>query len=116
MCVVTFNITINLYSIICTIYSSRLLINTICSICLVSFSNITNSSTRYINTTIRTIYFTIYRNTILSIFSVTNSSSYINTTIRTSYFTIYRNTNIRTSYFTIYRNTIMTILKLNTLI
>ena len=44
ICVVTLNITINLYSTSCTIYITRLLINTICRICLVSFSNMTNSS------------------------------------------------------------------------
>ena len=44
LCVITLNITINLYSTSCTIYITRLLINTIWRICLVSFSNMTNSS------------------------------------------------------------------------
>ena len=44
ICVVTLNGAFKIYSISCTIYSSRLLINTICRICLVSFSNMTNSS------------------------------------------------------------------------
>ena len=70
ICIVTFNIPINWYSINCTIYSSRLLINTICSICFIFTSNMTNSSTRYINTiniTCNSIFnhhsisFTIYR-------------------------------------------------------
>ena len=68
-CNITCNSTLNCYSITSTFYSStiliktciisldnsRLLINTICRICLVFFSNISNSSTIYINTTIRTI-------------------------------------------------------------
>ena len=70
ICVVTLNITINLYSTSGTIYSSRLLINTICSICVIFTSNMSNSSTSYINTINIThnsvfkhhsISFTIYR-------------------------------------------------------
>ena len=91
----TFNIAIKIYSIICTIYSSRLLINTICRVCLVFFSNMTNSSTSYINTTIRTnnstfiLINTICRICLVFFSNISNSStSYINTTIFTFNFTI----------------------------
>ena len=106
--VVTLNFTIKIYSIIITIYSSsrilikaycsslyssRLLINTICRICLVFFSNITNSSTIYINTTIRTfnstfklysISTTRYRTLLLKsrCFTLNSSTFLINTICR----------------------------------
>ena len=54
----------------CSLYCWRsILINTICRICLVFLSNITNSRI-HINTTIRTFNCTIYKNTILIIFKL----------------------------------------------
>ena len=132
ICVVTLNITINLYSTSCTIYITRLLINTIWRICLVSFSNMTNSSI-YINTTIRTFNCTIQINTIsftfnstdnwysrittlnsskrlintiLSIFSITNSSSYLNSTSFTCNSALNWNSIIITIYSTLLIETI----------
>ncbi len=65
-------------SCISSLNSSRLLINTICriyvTICISNMSNICV----YMNTTIRTIYFTSYLNTILTFFKL-NSSIYENT-------------------------------------
>ena len=78
ICIVTFNITINWYSISCTIYSSRLLINTIWRrILIISIINITDIWI-YINSTIGTIHFTTYINTILTIFKW-NTWIYYNT-------------------------------------
>ena len=77
--IITFNNTINFYSISITLYSTRFLLNKSCLLSLNSSRHlintiysffITNSSIRYINTTIRTIYFTIYRNTIRTVFKL----------------------------------------------
>ena len=142
----TSNCTSCVYSIITTMYRTLLqksrcfslycwrtiLINTICRICLVSFSNITNSSI-YINTTIRTFNCTIHINTIsftfnstdnwysrittlnsskrlintiLSIFSITNSSSYLNSTTFTYNSALNWNSIIITIYSTLLIETI----------
>ena len=113
---ITFNNTSNLYTRITTIYSilwrliktwhislnsSRLLINTIWRICLVSFSNITNSSTRYINTTIRTFNYTIYINTIFIIFEL-STWIYYNTTTAICVVTLNITINLYSTSCTIY--------------
>ena len=65
-------------SCISSFYSSRLLINTIWRIYItICISNMSNISI-YMNTTIRTIYFTSYLNTILTFFKL-NRSIYENT-------------------------------------
>ena len=85
-----------------SLYSSRILINTISRIIF-----ITNSSI-YINTTIRTDNFTtIYINSIFRIHITTNITNMTN-------ICIYVNSTIRTINWTIYKNTICTILKWNT--
>ena len=141
---ITFNNTSNLYTRITTIYSilwrliktwhislnsSRLLINTICSICFIFTSNMTNSS-RYLNTTNRTsnctscvysISTTIYRTFLIKacISSFNSSRSIlINTIFRNSITNsrIYINTIFRTFNSTIHINTILIIFKWNTLI
>ena len=61
-CIVTFNGVFNNYTINGTVYSSRILNNTICSVCFIFTSNISNISI-YINTAIRTFNCTIYLNT-----------------------------------------------------
>ena len=113
---ITFNNTSNLYTRITTIYSilwrliktwhislnsSRLLINTIWRICLVSFSNITNSSTRYINTTSRTFNYTIYINTIFIIFEL-STWIYYNTTTAICVVTLNITINLYSTSCTIY--------------
>ena len=113
---ITFNNTSNLYTRITTIYSilwrliktwhislnsSRLLINTIWRICFIFTSNITNSSTRYINTTIRTFNYTIYINTIFIIFEL-STWIYYNTTTAICVVTLNITINLYSTSCTIY--------------
>lgn len=87
---ITLNNTINLHSRIITLYStflikaccsslysSRSLINTICRIHIIFTPNMADICV-YINTTTRTINFTIYLNTIITILKL-NRFTYINT-------------------------------------
>ena len=113
---ITFNNTSNLYTRITTIYSilwrliktwhislnsSRLLINTIWRICFIFTSNITNSSTRYMNTTIRTFNYTIYINTIFIIFEL-STWIYYNTTTAICVVTLNITINLYSTSCTIY--------------
>ena len=83
-----------------SLYSSRLLINTIWRIyVIISISNMTNVSI-YMNTTIRTIYFTSYLNTILTFFKL-NRSIYENTICITLNNTINLYSRIITRYRTL---------------
>ena len=118
---ITFNNTSNLYTRITTIYSilwrliktwhislnsSRLLINTIWRICFIFTSNITNSSTRYMNTTIRTFNYTIYINTIFIIFEL-STWIYYNTTTAICVVTLNITINLYSTSGTIYSSRLL---------
>ena len=110
---ITLNNTINVYCTTTTIYSSslliktwifslyssRILINTICRTC------ITNIRT-YINTTTRTSNFTIYRNTIITVFKL-NTRIYFNTNTINTKITFNSTINEYCTTTTIYSSTIL---------